>query len=73
MNRLNELYAEQRRADEIREAQREADKIALLQSQSNKTNTPPRRVRQAVGGKLIEWGKRLQDQPRISAAPSTNH
>lgn len=78
MNRLHELYAEQRRADELREAQREANKNALLELQSNKTKTPPRRlavpnnVRQAVGGKLIEWGKRLQDPPQISSAPSTN-
>jgi hypothetical protein len=67
MFKLSELYAEQRRADELREAQREANKNALLaKATETETKTPPRRVRKAVGGKLIEWGTRLQETPQAT-------
>lgn len=69
MLRLSELYAAERRAAELRDAEQQANKNALL-ARANKTKTSPRRVRQAVGDKLIEWGTRLQETPQ--AVPSTN-
>ena len=59
MDWLHMKYEEERHADEIRAAQHENEVNALLAAQSNPA--PSRRVRQTVGGKLIEWGKRLQE------------
>ena len=69
MFRLSELYAEERRRDEIREAQQEANKNALLAKAAENKTPPtnlakPSKVRKAVGGKLIEWGTRLQETPQ---------
>lgn len=59
MNWLNEQYANERYQDARREAECRVEANALLAE-----SQPPaesNRIRQAVGGKLIEWGKRLQD------------
>lgn len=59
MNWLNEQYANERYQEAVREAQQETAKNVLLAA--SQTPTEDQGIRQAVGGKLIEWGKRLQD------------
>jgi hypothetical protein len=56
---LSEQYAIERRRDALREAAEESERHALLAKVQSAPQT--HRVRQAVGGKLIEWGKRLQE------------
>ncbi|HZQ06636.1 MAG TPA: hypothetical protein VFD70_08655 [Anaerolineae bacterium] len=70
MSWLDEKAAKARRAEDLRIAQREADKKALLSSLEPKA--PPRRVRKALGGKLIELGKRLQDSTQDAPARTSN-
>lgn len=64
MNWLSEQYQSERRKDELRAAEQEAEINALLAESHPKAE--PRRVRQAVGEKLVEWGKRLQEAPASS-------
>ncbi len=72
MNWLNEQYAKERYEDNIREAQHDQEVESLrTQSTEEKPESEPRRVRQAVGGKLIELGKRLQDA-QTPAEPTTS-
>jgi hypothetical protein len=59
MNWLSEQYENERRKDDLRAAEQEAKIKALLAE--SQPEAEPRRVRQAVGEKLVEWGKRLQD------------
>ncbi len=63
MSWLDEKAAKARREDDLRVAKRETEKKALLSSLEPKAEpqAPPRRVRKALGGKLIELGKRLQE------------
>ncbi|MCC7163754.1 MAG: hypothetical protein IT331_14765 [Anaerolineae bacterium] len=65
MNWLVEQYERERRADELREAQRVA-KFRMLLAQDedknqNKNKPDDKKVRRALGSKLIEWGEQLQD------------
>jgi hypothetical protein len=59
MNWLNEQYANERYQEAVRQAQQETAKNTLLATSQAATETQG--IRQAVGGKLIEWGQRLQD------------
>ena len=72
MNWLNEQYANERYHDALREAVHDAESNALLEDAPARSET--RRLRQAVGGKLVEWGKRLQETPdaaqTLNSAPS---
>lgn len=59
MNWLNEQYANERYQEAVRQAQQETANNALLST--SQTSAETHSIRQAVGGKLIEWGQRLQD------------
>lgn len=59
MNWLNEQYANERYQEAVREAERDTAINALLAN--SQTDVEQNTLRQALGGKLIEWGKRLQD------------
>jgi hypothetical protein len=61
MNWLNARFEQERREDEIRALQHEAKMQALLDDARRHGKTPRKNVRRAVGGKLVEWGERLQD------------
>ncbi len=70
MDLLDIQYQAERRADELRAAEQEARIQAALEQIAPKPK--PRRVRRAVGEKLVELGKRLQDAaelPEPSAPP----
>jgi hypothetical protein len=72
MNWLNEQYAKERYEDNLREIQHEQE-IELLRTQAEeKPESEPRRVRKAVGGKLIELGKRLQDAQTPAEPPTSS-
>lgn len=58
MNWLHEQYANERYQEALREAAHDAELDALLETESD---VKAENLRQAVGGKLIEWGKRLQE------------
>jgi|GEM_PF-4410299 hypothetical protein len=64
MNWLSEQYEKSRREDDLRAAEQEAKMNALLADAQPKPE--PKRARQAIGGKLIEWGKRLQETSALS-------
>lgn len=66
MNWLNEQYANERYQQALREAVHDAEINALLDNTPARSET--RRLRQTLGGKLIEWGKRLQETPDASQA-----
>lgn len=59
MNWLNEQYANERYQEAVREAERETEINALLAD--SQTDAGQSSIRQALGSKLIEWGKKLQD------------
>lgn len=59
MNWLNEQYANERYEEAVREGERDAEINALLAE--SQTDAEQNSLRQALGGKLIEWGKRLQE------------
>lgn len=59
MNWLNEQYANERYQDELRQAEHDAEINALLAA--SQPDAGQSNFRQALGGKLIEWGKKLQD------------
>ena len=61
MNSLDELYQRERRKDDLNAAERAAARKELLAHAEPPAE--PRRIRQAIGGKLIEWGERLQETP----------
>ena len=59
MNWLNEQYANERYQQARRDAERDTEINALLAD--SQTDDEQSGIRQALGGKLIEWGKRLQE------------
>ena len=59
MNWLNEQYANERYQQARRDAERATEINALLAD--SQTHAEQNTLRQALGGKLIEWGKRLQE------------
>lgn len=65
MHWLNVRCDQERREDEIRALQREAEINALLRGAPQPDKKPSKNVRRAVGGKLVEWGERLQEQPSL--------
>ncbi len=69
MNWLNARYEQERHQDEIRALQYAAQVNELL-AQTNKHKGNSKRVRRAVGSKLVAWGERLQDTPSLK--PSTS-
>lgn len=69
MNWMHEQYQLERNKDQMREAQHEAEVDALLGK--NKGKGKPKKVRSALGSKLVEWGERLQDAPAPSK-PATS-
>ena len=56
---LDEVYQRERIQDELNAAQQATERNALLAELPPPNK--PRRVRQVIGGKLIEWGERLQE------------
>ncbi len=69
MNWLDEQYQRERYADDLRAMQHEADVDALLGKHKGKGK--PKKVRSALGSKLVAWGERLQDTSP-NAKPSTS-
>lgn len=68
MNWLSEQYQKERRADELRAIQRQSEINTLLPRKGE--TAKPKKVRRAVGSKLVEWGERLQETqplPRSAA------
>lgn len=67
MNWVDEQYERERRADDVREAQRAARIQALVKQDKSKDEGKNRgkgkdkKIRRALGSKLIEWGEQLQD------------
>jgi hypothetical protein len=59
MNWLNEEYLKEHREQEVRELMRDAEIREALEESKPKIKS--RRIRQAVGGKLIALGERLQE------------
>jgi hypothetical protein len=69
MNWLDEQYQRERNADDLRAAQRDAEIEALLENKKGKEK--PKKVRNALGSKLVEWGERMQDST-AKRNPSTS-
>lgn len=69
MNWMHEQYQNERNKDQVREAQHNAEVDALLNKHEGKGK--PKKVRSALGSKLVEWGERLQDAPH-SSKPATS-
>lgn len=59
MSWLDEQYQRERREDDLRAARRDAEIEHLLENKKGKEK--PKKVRNALGNKLVEWGERLQD------------
>lgn len=64
-NWTNEQYEKQRRADDLREAARQAEIKALLTQGKSEGKPNEKKVRRAIGRKLIEVGERLQDNSSL--------
>lgn len=69
MSWLDEQYHRERREDDLRAARRDAEIEALLETKKGKEK--PKKVRNALGSKLVEWGERLQDN-KPAPKPSTS-
>lgn len=67
MNWVDEQYERERRADDVREAQRAARVKALVEGGKRKDDGKnqgkgkDKKIRRALGSKLVEWGEQLQD------------
>lgn len=67
MNWVAEEYERERHADEVREAERAARVQALVGQAKGKDDGKDwgkgkdKKIRRALGNKLIEWGEQLQD------------
>lgn len=70
MNWLNARFEQERREDEVRNLVHDAKVQALLAQSNPKGKAKNKKVRNAVGGKLVEWGERLQDTQPLPK-PST--
>jgi hypothetical protein len=71
MNWLNERYEQERREDEVRAMLHDAEIEALLADAKAQGKAKNKKVRKAVGSKLVEWGERLQDTQSLPK-PSTS-
>jgi hypothetical protein len=62
MNWLDEQVARERHEDDAKRALREAEIQKLLNSEAKNDKANKNKLRNAVGGKMVEWGERLQDK-----------